>query len=177
MHTIYTVVYTIIYMFFHVNIYIYNRIYEKYGDKNHSKNLGNRQQPRNNNTQRLHKTQHHRSRKTNITNNRTMKQRITLSIDQDVYIKAKAEGDNLSQTVSDLLRNYYSVDELDIEETQVERQLDDITNQINTLQKKAGDLTAQLVAIREKKRKEKKEWLEKAIKMQETMRLNNPLRQ
>lgn len=93
------------------------------------------------------------------------KQRVTLTIDNDVYLRAKQTKDNLSEIVSKLLRQYYGETLIDKEEQEILCELQKINQIVSEAQERSTKLSVMLIQLREQHQQTEKEEAEEADRM------------
>lgn len=104
-----------------------------------------------------------------------MKQRVTLTLDADVYLAAKTKVENISLVVNDLLSKFLSCNGIDAEEEELERELDDLNKERENLAKSIATKSAELAAVRQQNQRIAKEQKENVEMMYDSIRANSPM--
>ena len=77
------------------------------------------------------------------------KQRIDVTVDQDVWFYYRSGNINISSLVNDILKTKMSIQEIRKDEKELEEEIKQIANQISSLQAQRDELHIHLIQIRE----------------------------
>lgn len=105
-----------------------------------------------------------------------MKARLNILVDVDVAASAKLAGINISSVCNQFLKDYLKANIENCDEATIIEDLNEAKQEIDKQQSRVSELTAQLIQSREHHEKNKKEEFDRMLLMQETMKVNNPLR-
>jgi len=88
------------------------------------------------------------------------RQDIRARIESDVYLKIKASGINISQTINNLLKAYFQDSEIEEDEYKLIQEEKELTEKINEMQERKNLIVINLVRLREQKAEDQKKMLE-----------------
>ena len=106
-----------------------------------------------------------------------MKQKINLTIDQDIWLEIKTKEINISNLVNEFLKGYIETQNDNIEYEELQKRQKEITEKIIKLKTENTLLLAKMHNIQEEEEKRRKDELDVKLRIMEGFVRSNPARE